>query len=127
MTVEYNNTDKLSVFVSDLKRLGISILPPCINKSGGEFLIEKYNNKSSLRYSLSSLKNVGNDAINKIVKIRNEFGTFNNIDSFLANVPYSLITKKTFESLIKSGSFDSIEKNRNKLFNSVDLMLNHCQ
>jgi len=127
MTVEYNNTDKLSVFVSDLKRLGISILPPCINKSGSEFLIEKENDKTSLRYSLSSLKNVGNDAINKIVKIRNEFGIFNNIDSFLANVPYSLITKKTFESLIKSGSLDSIEKNRNKLFNSVDLMLNHCQ
>ena len=127
MTIEYNNTDKLSVFVNDLRRLGISILPPCINKSGSEFLIEQNEQKLSLRYSLSALKNVGNEAIKKIVNIRNTLGQFSNIDDFLKKIPYSLLTKKLFESLIQSGSFDSLEKNRNKLFQSIELILNYSQ
>ena len=127
MTIEYNNTDKLSVFVNDLRRLGISILPPCVNKSGSEFLIEQNEQKSSLRYSLSALKNVGNEAIKKIVNIRNKLGQFSSIDDFLKKIPYSLLTKKLLESLIQSGSFDCLEKNRNKLFQSIELLLNHSQ
>ena len=127
MTIEYNNTDKLSVFVNDLRRLGISILPPCVNKSGSEFLIELNEQKSSLRYSLSALKNVGNEAIKKIVNIRNKLGQFSSIDDFLKKIPYSLLTKKLLESLIQSGSFDCLEKNRNKLFQSIELLLNHSQ
>ena len=127
MTIEYNNTDKLSVFVNDLRRLGISILPPCINKSGSEFLIEQNEQKSSLRYSLSALKNVGNEAIKKIVNIRNKLGQFSSIDDFLKKIPYSLLTKKLLESLIQSGSFDCLEKNRNKLFQSIQLLLNRSQ
>mgnify|MGYP000001272854 FL=1 len=127
MTIEYNNTDKLSVFVNDLRRLGISILPPCINKSGSEFLIEQNEQTLSLRYSLSALKNVGNEAIKKIVNIRNTLGQFSNIDDFLKKIPYSLLTKKLLESLIQSGSFDSLEKNRNKLFQSIELILNYSQ
>jgi len=127
MTIEYNNTDKLSVFVNDLRRLGISILPPCINKSSSEFLIEQNEQKSSLRYSLSALKNVGNEAIKKIVNIRNKLGQFSSIDDFLKKIPYSLLTKKLLESLIQSGSFDCLEKNRNKLFQSIELLLNHSQ
>ena len=127
MTIEYSNTDKLSVFVNDLRRLGISILPPCINKSSSEFLIEQKEQKSSLRYSLSALKNVGNEAIKKIVNIRNKNGQFSSIDDFLKKIPYSLLTKKLLESLIQSGSFDCLEKNRNKLFQSIELLLNHSQ
>jgi len=127
MTIEYNNTDKLSVFVNDLRRLGISILPPCINKSGSEFLIEQNEQKLSLRYSLSALKNVGNEAVKKIVNIRNKLGQFSSIDDFLKKIPYSLLTKKLLESLIQSGSFDCLEKNRNKLFQSIELLLNHSQ
>ena len=126
MTVENNNTEKLSLFVEDAKKLGLKILQPCINKSSYEFLIE--DNSSSefgIRYSLSSIKNVGTDAIKKVVKIRDKDGEFKNIDDFLNRVPFGLITKKSFESLIKSGAFDIIEANRNKLYKSIDLMLNY--
>ena len=126
MTVENNNTDKLSLFVEDAKKLGIKILHPCINSSSNEFLIEELNTgEFCIRYSLSSLKNVGNEAIKKIVHTRKMYGEFQDVDDFLIKVPYGLITKKSFESLIKSGAFDSIEPNRNKLFSSIDLMLNY--
>ena len=126
MTLENNNTDKLSLFVEDAKKLGLKILQPCINKSSYEFLIEDISSSEfGIRYSLSSIKNVGTDAIKNIVQIREKDGEFKNIDDFLNRVPYGLITKKSFESLIKSGAFDKIEPNRNKLFKSIDLMLNY--
>ncbi len=126
MTVENNNTEKLSLFVEDAKKLGLKILQPCINKSSYEFLIEDISSSEfGIRYSLSSIKNVGTDAIKKVVQIRDKVGEFKNIDDFLNRIPYGLITKKSFESLIKSGAFDIIEANRNKLYKSIDLMLNY--
>ncbi len=126
MTLENNNTDKLFLFVEDAKKLGLKILQPCINKSSFEFLIEDvYSCEFGIRYSLSSIKNVGTEAVKNIVQIREKDGEFKNIDDFLNRVPYSLITKKSMESLIKSGAFDNIEPNRNKLFKSIDLMLNY--
>ena len=126
MTLENNNTDKLSLFVEDAKKIGLKILQPCINKSSFEFLIEDVSsNEFGIRYSLSSIKNVGTDAIKNIVQIREKDGEFKNIDDFLNKVPYSLLTKKSIESLIKSGAFDIIEPNRNKLFKSIDLILNY--
>ncbi len=126
MTVENNNTEKLSLFVEDAKKLGLKILQPCINKSSYEFIIEHISSSEfGIRYSLSSIKNVGTDAIKKVVQIRDEDGEFQNIDDFLNRMPYGLITKKSFESLIKSGAFDMIETNRNKLYKSIDLMLNY--
>jgi len=128
MSIEFNNSEKLSTFYHDLKRLNISLKPPCINNSKNYFSIENADNKDPfIRYSLSSLKNVGNEAIVKIVQTRNEKGIFNNIDDFLNKVPYNCIGKKALESLIKSGAFDCLENNRNKLFSSIDLMLNYSQ
>ena len=87
MTVESNNTEKLSIFVQDLKKIGISILKPCINYSSDEFKIEKVSqNKFGIRYSLSSLKNVGDECIKKIVQIRKKEGFFKNIDDLLNRV-----------------------------------------
>ena len=128
MSVEFNNSEKLSVFFHDLKKTHIILEPPCINQSKNYFSIEITKDKKEfIRYSLSSLKNVGNEVVIKIVEIRNEKGIFKNIDDFLIKVPYNLIGKKAFESLIKSGAFDCLDSNRNKLFNSIDVMLNYSQ
>ena len=92
MTVENNNTDKLSLFIEDAKKLGLKILQPCINKSSYEFLIENvFEGEFAIRYSLSSIKNVGTDAIKNIVHIRESDGEFKNIDDFINKVHYRLI------------------------------------
>ena len=70
---------------------------------------------------------MGKECIKKFVEIRLKEGLFKSIDDLLNKVPQGLITKKTFESLIKSGALDSIENNRNKLFESIELMMNHIQ
>ncbi len=126
MTVEYNNSEKISYFIEDLKKINISVQPPCINRSTNTFKIENSNEKIfAIRYSLSALKNVGFEAIQKIVNIREDKGIFKSVDDFLNKIPYNLLTKKTLESIINSGAFDCLEKNRNKLFNSIELMLNY--
>ena len=128
MSVEFNNSEKLSVFFHDLKKTHIILEPPCINQSKNYFSIEITKDKKEfIRYSLSSLKNVGNEVVIKIVEIRNEKGIFKNIDDFLNKVPYNFLGKKAFESLIKAGAFDCLDSNRNKLFNSIDVMLNYSQ
>ena len=128
MSVEFNNSEKLSVFFHDLKKTHIILEPPCINQSKNYFSIEITKDKKEfIRYSLSSLKNVGNEVVIKIVEIRNEKGIFKNIDDFLIKVPYNLLGRKAFESLIKAGAFDCLDSNRNKLFNSIDVMLNYSQ
>ena len=128
MSIEFNNSEKLSIFYHDLKRLNIVLKPPCINNSKNYFSIENIDNKDPfIRYSLSSLKNVGNEAIVKIIQARNEKGFFKNMDDFFHKVPHNSIGKKALESLIKSGAFDCLENNRNKLFSSIDLMLNYSQ
>ena len=128
MSVEFNNSEKLSVFFHDLKKTHIILEPPCINQSKNYFSIEITKDKKEfIRYSLSSLKNVGNEVVIKIVEIRNEKGIFKNIDDFLIKVPFNLLGKKAFESLIKAGAFDCLDSNRNKLFNSIDVMLNYSQ
>src|SRR5439155_17650638 len=60
---EINNTDKISVFVSECKRMGISILPPDINKSGLKFVPETQDGKMAIRYGLAAIKNVGEAAM----------------------------------------------------------------
>ena len=126
MSVEHNNVEKLSIFFQDLKKSKISLHPPCINDSKNYFSIEKSkNNDTYISYSLSSLKNVGNEAVLKIIETREQKGIFKNIDDFLNKVPFNCLGKKLFESLIKAGTFDCLEPNRNKLYNSIDLMLSY--
>ena len=128
MTIEYNNSEKLSLFIEDLKKINISTCPPCINNSTFSFIIQKISEKTlSIRYSLSALKNIGHDAAQRITDIRFNKGNFISVDDFLNKVPYTVLSKKLLESLIMSGAFDCLENNRNKLFKSIDLMLNYSQ
>src|SRR6056300_1395862 len=101
MNTELSNTDKLNLFYEELKRLKIDIRPPNIN------------------YSLSAIKAVGYEAISKLVVEREKNGKFKSISNPLSRVNSKNLNKLQLESLIKSGSFDEIDKNRKKLFNSV--------
>ena len=123
MTYDTDNVDKLSIFVNELKRMKIKILPPCINSSYDQFSVEEFNNQICIRYSLSSLKNVGNEAVKKMISIRNEIGKFKSFDHFVDVVPQNFFGKRGLESLTISGAFDSFEISRNKLFKSISNVL----
>ena len=123
MTYDSDNVEKLSIFVHELNRMKIKINPPCINFSFDKFTVEELNDQKCIRYSLSSLKNVGNEAVKKMISIRNKFGKFKSFDHFVDVVPQNIFGKRGLESLTISGSFDNLNISRNKLFSSISNIL----
>jgi len=127
MTYDSDNVEKLSIFVHELNRMNIKINPPCINLSFDKFTVEELNDQKCIRYSLSSLKNVGNEAVKKMIAIRNKVGIFKSFDHFVDLVPQNIFGKRGLESLTISGSFDNLNIPRNKLFKSISNILNFSQ
>lgn len=110
---------ELQLFANECKKMKVDLKQPDINLSFMDFSInynesEKYIGE--IRYGLSALKNVGEKAAINIVNERIANGPYKHFVDFLIRVDLRLVNKKTIESLIHAGAFDSLEPNRNKLF-----------
>lgn len=121
LTVERDNTDKVSLFVAEARRLGIEVLPPDINESDVTFTIEPATpvaqdgkedatqaEKWAIRFGLSAIKNVGEAAVEQIIAEREENGPFTDIDDFCRRVDLRTINRRVVECLIKAGAFDEL-------------------
>jgi len=117
---EINNTDKISVFVGECQRMGISILPPDINKSGLKFTPESHDGKMAIRYGLAALKNVGEAAMQMSIEERERAGDYNSLEDFCGRIGTRIANRKMLESLIKAGAFDFIGRDRAELFACID-------
>jgi len=115
MSNELSNTDKLSEFYEELKRLNIKIYRPCINKCYAEFIPKE----NSLYYALGAIKNVGFEAISQVVNEREKNGEYISISDFINRVDPKSINKLQLEGLVKAGAFDLIFKNRKVLFDNI--------
>jgi DNA polymerase-3 subunit alpha len=116
LTSEIGDTDKIVLFIDDCRKMGIDVLPPDVNESDVDFVVST----KGLRFGLSAIKNVGTGAVEQIVKARTENGRFQDIFDFCARVDLRAVNKKTIESLILAGAFDSLHDNRAQLFLSVE-------
>ena len=103
--------EKIAQAVSECKRLKVTVLPPSINKSQSDFTIE---NKTSVRFGLSAIKNVGTAAIKSILDGRSK-GEFKSLSDFCSRVDLGPVNKKTLESLIKAGAMDCFGNRANLL------------
>ncbi len=115
MTMDISNQNKLGEFYEELKRLKINIIRPDINKCFADFRSENGN----FYYALGSIKSVGFEAVSNIVKERVENGHFNSINDFIKRINPKDINKLQLEGLVKSGAFDNINRNRQKLFKAI--------
>lgn len=122
MTLDYGNTDKLSVFKQELDRMKVPLLPPDINHSNVDFKVEG----KSIRYALAALKGVGEGAMEKLVEERQARGKFNSLEEFLARMDTKVLNKKQFEGLICAGAFDATYPNRAELHTNMELLLRHA-
>jgi DNA polymerase-3 subunit alpha len=100
-------------YINDCKKTGIEVLPPDINESGVTFTM--VDNKT-IRFGLSALKNVGEKAVESIIKTRENLGSFRNLSEFLFEVDSKAINKRILESLAKAGALDSILPSTRKDF-----------
>ena len=110
---------ELQLFANECKKMKVDLKQPDVNLSFMDFSIN-YNKTDKyvgeIRYGLSALKNVGEKAAINIVNERKENGEYKSFVDFLIRVDLRLVNKKTIESLIHAGAFDSMEPNRNKLY-----------
>ena len=123
MTLDRGNTDKLGMFVSEARRSGLEVLQPSINASIIDFLPEN----AAIRYSMAALKNVGEQAVAHVVAERDKNGPFKSLPDFSARFDPKLLNKRTLETLAASGCFDDLEKDRAKVYASVEFILSEAQ
>lgn len=121
LNLEIDDTDKINIFQQEAKCFGITVLPADINLSDSYFKIEN----GAIRYGLGALKNVGVQIMEELCNERKKNGEFLDILNFIERAPSKLLNKRLLESLIKSGSFDSLNNNRQQLFIAIDLLSNY--
>jgi DNA polymerase-3 subunit alpha len=119
LSSEMENTDKVVEYITECREMGITVLPPNIEKSFSEFRIEN----GSIRFGLLAIKNVGQGAIDSIVSARETGGRFKSVYDFCVRVDLRLVNRRTMESLIKAGCFDSLGQSRAQLFKGLDIVL----
>src|SRR5216684_373712 len=117
---EINNTDKISIFVGECKRMGISILPPDINRSSLKFTPESHDDKMAIRYGLAAIKNVGEAAMQMSIQERERAGDYTSLEDFCGRIGTRIANRKMLESLIKAGAFDFVGRDRAELFACID-------
>ena len=116
LTSIMDKTDKIPVYIQLCRQMGIKILPPDINSSAATFGIED----GAIRFGLAAVRNVGENAIVSMERVRSEGGKFRSLVDFCARVDMRAVNKRALESLIKCGAFDSIGTERNQLLASLD-------
>jgi DNA polymerase-3 subunit alpha len=111
LTSEMANTDRIMTLMYECRRLGIVVEPPHIDRSGETF--EAHGD--TIRFGLAAVKGVGRGAVQAIVAARERIGSFTSLDHFCWEVDQGAVNRKTIESLIAAGAFDSISRDRARL------------
>jgi DNA polymerase-3 subunit alpha len=123
LTSVRDDKDKSAVYLAECRRMGIKVLPPCVNESDADFT----PTGTDIRFGLTAIRNVGANVVGSVVATRIAKGAFADIGDFLRKVDAVVCNKRTIEGLIKGGAFDSLGHTRRGLINvyeaAVDAVL----
>jgi DNA polymerase III subunit alpha len=111
LTSVRDDKDKSALYLSECRRMGIRVLPPDVNESNSEYTPRG----EDIRFGLAAIRNVGEGVVASIAAARASKGNFSSFGDFLAKVDAQVCNKKTIESLIKGGAFDSLQHPRKGL------------
>ncbi|MBW9211486.1 DNA polymerase III subunit alpha [Mumia sp. zg.B53] len=111
LTSVRGDKDKSAIYLNECRRMGIKVLPPDVNDSEANFTAVDRD----IRFGLSAVRNVGHNVVDAIVEARTEKSPFTDFADFMEKVPPVVCNKRVIESLIKSGSFDSLKHHRRAL------------
>jgi len=113
-----DSKDKLGMYLNECRRMGIKVLAPDVNESFVDFTAVPAADGApvgDIRFGLGAVRNVGANVVEGIRVAREEKGRFDTFHDFLAKVPLQVTNKRTVESLIKAGAFDSLGATRRGL------------
>ncbi|MBW8732044.1 MAG: DNA polymerase III subunit alpha [Terrabacter sp.] len=108
LTSVRDDKDKSALYLNECRHMGIKVLPPDVNESIANFAAVG----TDIRFGLAAIRNVGLPVVQAIIKAREEKGSFASFKDFLSKVPAVVCNKRTIESLIKGGAFDSLGESR---------------
>lgn len=106
-----DSKDKLGVYLAECRHMGIRVLAPDVNESAGDFTAAG----DDIRFGLGAIRNVGGNVVDAIRAARDSKGRFESFHDFLRKVPLQVANKRTVESLVKAGAFDSLGATRRAL------------
>ncbi len=122
MSFDTAQTDKLALFVDDMRRAGIDCLPPDINASEASFDVHN----GQVRYALGALKGVGEKAMEALVAERLANGPFTSLDDFAERIDPRQLNRRQLESLAAAGAFDTLNPDRAAVFAAAETILAHA-
>ncbi len=122
LTLEKDNTDKVVKYVDEVKRLGIDLFPPDINKSDLVFSATKIDDKEVVMFGMGAIKGAGDVAINSILNERRKNGDFKDLSDFISRIDGSKVNKRVIESLIKAGALDCFAYSRKALLEQIEVI-----
>lgn len=105
LTSIMDTSERVSFYINECKRMGISVLTPDVNESHEDFSVSD----GRIRFGLAAMKNVGMGAMHMIIRERAENGPYKSLQDFCARVDLSQINKRMLENMIKGGAFDSLK------------------
>ena len=108
---------KVTVFMDECKRMGLSVLAPDVNESYNDFTV---NSHGQIRFGIAAIKGVGEAAVEKIIEEREKNGPYKDVYDFFERIDYKSVNKKTIENLITAGGLDSFGYHRAQYLHLVD-------
>ncbi|MEK7553889.1 MAG: DNA polymerase III subunit alpha [Patescibacteria group bacterium] len=122
LTADSGDTEKISIYVAEAKRMKVNVLPPDINESGTDFTVVS---SDTIRFGLSSIKNFGDGISEAIIAERKAHGSYKTLSDFLSRVGSKNLNRKSLESLIKCGALDSLNASRGTLTDNIEKLLSY--
>ena len=124
LTSEMSSIDRIVTLINECKKLNIEVKSPDINVSYTQFYPI---DNSTISYGLNAIKNVGEKALESIIQNREDEGPFKTVYEFCSRIDQQKVNKRVLESLIKSGSMDSVSGNRSQKFDAIDNAIKYGQ
>ncbi|MDP9056373.1 MAG: DNA polymerase III subunit alpha [Pseudomonadota bacterium] len=123
MCFDMHQSEKLTIFVDDMRRRGVALAGPDLNFSEAEFTVEQTDEGYAVRYALAGIRNVGEKAMAGVVAEREAHGDFTGLEDLFKRIPYGALNRRALEGLAASGAFDSLEPNRARVLANADMLL----
>ncbi len=121
------DTDKIRLLVDDMRRNGVTLLPPDVNASGADFTVEDHDGAPAVRYALGALKGVGEAAMGAMVAERARGGPFRSLEDWAARVDPRALNRRQVEALASAGAFDCLEPRRDRAHRAAEILLGTAQ
>jgi DNA polymerase-3 subunit alpha len=120
---ERGATPQVIKYINECKEMEIKVLPPDINKSDLNFIVEE----EGIRFGLAAVKNVGEGAVRDLLRVRANNGAFVSPFDLCRGETPKFVNRKVLESLIKAGAFDSLGWKRSQLFHLIEKMIEYSR